>query len=300
MPYLLSHFTSESLPDGEQVYFSVSPDGLKWTEIHNSQPVLKSNIGQKGVRDPFITKSCIDNNYYIIATDLCIGKGTTWADSVRTGSHDMIIWSSPDLIHWSDPWTYTVSLDNIGCVWAPEAIYDKQRDCYLVFWASMTYRPGQEGKQIIYQSQTKDFKTFTPPQIYIERPQHIIDTTIVEEDGIYYRFSKDESIKKCIKVDYGNDLLGPFTPVQSEILDNISGVEGPTCYKLQDGNWCLLADRFLEHKGYFPILTKSIKSGNFVPLSEGEYDMGKLIKRHGSVIEISTEEYKRLTESGSK
>lgn len=297
MPYLLSHFTTESLPQGEQVYFAVSKDGLNWTDLNNKKPILVSNLGQKGVRDPFITKSKIDNKFYIIATDLCIGKGTTWSDSVKTGSKDMVIWCSNDLINWSEPWTYSVPLDNIGCVWAPEAIYDIKRECYLVFWASMTYFKDNEPKQIIYQSQTKDFKTFTKPEIYIERPGHIIDTTIIEENGTYYRFSKDETDKKCIKVDYGTDLLGIFTPIQSKSLDDVYGVEGPTSYLLPDNKtYCLLADRFLEHKGYLPILTTDIKSGNFTPMSDGQYNMGPSIKRHGSVLSISLEDYEKIVD----
>jgi hypothetical protein len=48
--YLLVHFTGESTM-GEQVYFSVSKDGLNWTEIYNTSPVLISDVGENGVRD---------------------------------------------------------------------------------------------------------------------------------------------------------------------------------------------------------------------------------------------------------
>ncbi|MCR5605982.1 MAG: glycoside hydrolase family 43 protein [Treponema sp.] len=294
--YLLSHFTKESLANGEQVYFSVSEDGLNWHDLNNSKAVLISDIGEKGVRDPFITKSKIDGKFYILATDLCIAKGTSWAQAVDKGSKSMIIWSSEDLINWEGPWTYDVPLDNIGCVWAPEAIYDAKRDNYLVFWASMTKKNGKS-KHIIYKSRTRDFKTFTSPEIYIEKDTHIIDTTIVEDNGLYYRISKDESETKSIKIDYGDDLDGKFTAVKSSDLDAIYGVEGPTCYLLPDGKtWCLLADHFLAHTGYAPIVSTDLKSGVFKELEKDCYDMGKSIKRHGSVLEITQDDYNRLVE----
>lgn len=50
MAYLLVHFTGES-ENGEQIYFSVSQDGLHWTDLGNG-PAVISDIGEKGVRDP--------------------------------------------------------------------------------------------------------------------------------------------------------------------------------------------------------------------------------------------------------
>lgn len=53
--YLMVHFTGES-PRGEQIYFSVSEDGLHWSELNNCEPVLVSTLGDKGVRDPAIVR----------------------------------------------------------------------------------------------------------------------------------------------------------------------------------------------------------------------------------------------------
>lgn len=36
--------------------FSVSRDGLHWTDLNNGKPVLYSHIGECGVRDPFPVK----------------------------------------------------------------------------------------------------------------------------------------------------------------------------------------------------------------------------------------------------
>lgn len=123
MAYLFVYFTGET-EDGEQVYFSVSRDGLHWKDLNQGVPVLTSPLGEKGVRDPFILRSVLDRKFYIMATDLRIASGISWETARSAGSKKMILWSSIDLIHWSNPWEYEVPLDDIGCVWAPEACYD--------------------------------------------------------------------------------------------------------------------------------------------------------------------------------
>lgn len=54
-PYLFAHFTGEG-PDGEQIHFAVSRDGLRWRDLNGGKPVLRSAIGTGGVRDPFLVR----------------------------------------------------------------------------------------------------------------------------------------------------------------------------------------------------------------------------------------------------
>ena len=53
--YLFVHFIGEQ-ENGEQIYFAVSEDGLHWQDLNGGQPVLISDIGEAGVRDPFIVR----------------------------------------------------------------------------------------------------------------------------------------------------------------------------------------------------------------------------------------------------
>ena len=53
--YLFVHFTGEQ-KDGEQIYFSISRDGLHWEDLNDGQPVLYSHLGMQGVRDPFLLR----------------------------------------------------------------------------------------------------------------------------------------------------------------------------------------------------------------------------------------------------
>ncbi|MBQ7945029.1 MAG: glycoside hydrolase family 43 protein [Lachnospiraceae bacterium] len=293
--YLFVYFTGEDTEAGEQIYFSLSEDGLHWKDCNRCEPILISQIGEKGVRDPFIIKDVHGNGYYLIATDLRIATGKGWADSVVNGSKSLLLWTSKDLINWSEPRLIEVGIPEAGCVWAPEAIYDKKRDEYLIFFASNVKEASDvEAKQRIYCTRTKDFVNFSETTKYIERENHVIDTTIVEQDGIYYRFSKNETTKH-VDMDYAEDLHGEFKPVHSEALAGLCGVEGPEIYPLQDGKWCLIVDRFATHMGYLPLITEDLASGEFRILEDSEFDMGASRKRHGGVIKLDAQAYERIS-----
>ena len=292
--YLLVHFTGESA-EGEQVYFSVSRDGFYWNDLNNGQPVLRSEIGEKGVRDPFIIRSKEGDRFFIIATDLRIANGKGWSAAQHSGSRSIIVWESEDLIHWQKERSCEVGIPEAGCVWAPEAVYDEERDAYMVFWASMVSE-----KHRIYCSYTKDFRTFSEPEMYIERSNSVIDTTIIVDGGIFYRFSKDETTK-TIRMDAGSKLQGEFREIHSDVLEHMMGLEGPAAFPLPDGKgWCLMVDRFAEGKGYLPLVCSSLQDGDFKTVPEDTYHLGENRKRHGSVLALTEEEYQRLLQKWGK
>ena len=128
----------------------------------------------------------------------------------------------------------------------------------------------------------------------MERENHVIDTTILESGGRYYRISKDETEKRLI-LESSDSLTGMFTQIVSPVLAKLKGVEGPEGYLLPDGKtWCLIADRFEEGTGYLPMLTEDLSSGDFRILQPDRYDMGGTKKRHGGILQITDEEYERL------
>jgi hypothetical protein len=298
--YLFVYFTGEQV-DGEQVYFSVSDDGLHWKDLNNGKPALRSEVGEKGVRDPFIIRSVDGSKYYIIATDLRIEAGKGWGVAQYEGSKSLVVWESDDLIHWSKEQLVEVGVKEAGCVWAPEAIYNEKTKDYLVFWASMVKEEGDENpKQRIYCSSTKDFGHFSKAIKYIERENHIIDTTIIKDKGVYYRISKDETTKN-IKIDQGTDLLdGPFTAVKAPQLEKINGVEGPAAFLLNGTDqWCLMVDQFATNGGYMPLISENLARGEFRVLEPDTYDLGSTKKRHGSILNLTIQEYQRLLEKYS-
>lgn len=292
--YLIVYFTGVS-NDGEQVYFSISKDGLHWNDLNGGRPVLKSSVGEKGVRDPFIIRTVDEYKYFIIATDLRIASGKGWDRAQYEGSRSIVIWESHDLVNWSQERIIEVGVPKAGCVWAPEAIYNDKTDEYMVFWASMVKEEGDDvPKQRIYCSNTKDFRTFSNPIKYIERENHIIDTTIIKDKEAYYRISKDETTK-IIKMDTCLDLLkGPFIPVNTPVLEDIIGVEGPAAFQLNNKEWCLMVDQFAIAGGYRPLVTRDISSGEFQVIPSSDYDMGSNKKSHGSILKLNQKEYELI------
>lgn len=290
--YLFVHFFhTENSPEAEQIYFAVSKDGMKWQALNDAKPVLTSTLGEKGVRDPHIVRSPKGDKFYLIATDLSIYHNNDWTRAQTQGSKSIMIWESSDLVHWSDQRMVKVAADDAGCTWAPESAFDKDTGEYLVFWASKVARDNFS-KQRIYCSKTVDFINFTEPKLYIEKDNHIIDTTITEHEGKYYRFSKDETCKSII-MEVGETLMGKFAPIDSFTMLNVEGYEGPTCYKLNgEDKWCLLLDAYATQQGYQPFIADDLAKGNFTPVGEKFSTPYKF--RHGTVMPITGGEFNAL------
>lgn len=290
--YLFTHFFhGEDKAECEQVYFSISKDGMNWEALNNQKPILISELGEKGVRDPHIIRSSEGDKFYLVATDLSIYHNNDWTRAQTMGSKSIMVWESADLVNWSKQRMVKVAMDDAGCTWAPESIFDKETGEYMVFWASKV-ESDNYSKQRIYSSKTIDYVHFTEPQIYIEKENHIIDTTIIEEDGKYYRFSKDETCSSII-MEVSETLMGEFTFINSFTMLNVKGYEGPICYKLNgQEKWCLLLDAFATNQGYKAFITDDLSTGNFIEISSEFNTPYKF--RHGTVIPITIEEYNTL------
>ena len=290
--YLFVHFVgSEKQATDEQIYFSTSTDGLNWSTLNNGSPFLTNTVSnENGVRDPYILRG-EDNDYYIIATDLSIVNGNTknWSICQTKGSRNIIVWKSSDLKTWTCN-TMEAMPEDYGCVWAPEAIYDSEKGEYMVFWASKV-KSDNYAKQRIYYRYTKDFKTFTTePQIYIERDHSMIDTTIVQDKGVYYRFTKDES-SKYVFMEKCATLHGDWKEVAT-YNHKETGFEGPTIYKRNNSEeWCLMLDNYSKG-GYKPFVTSNLKNGVFSNAGDIKFDG---TYRHGTVMPITQAEYESLT-----
>lgn len=291
--YLFVTFTGES-EDGEQIYLALSRDGFYWHDLNGGKPVLRSGIGEKGVRDPFLLRSQDGDRYYVIATDLRIASGKSWEDAQLHGSHSIIVWESEDLLCWSEARSCELAIDGAGCVWAPEAVYSLEKKAYMVFWSSFS-----GGKFRIYRAYTKDFWTFEDKALYMEQTYDVIDMTIIRDADKYYRFYKNEK-SKYICVDCGNDLEGSFIPVECPSLRKRKGVEGPALFPIKDGRFCLFVDQFAVNGGYIPLICESLSEGVFRSVQKGQYDMGILPKRHGSILPLYDKEYRAIEEKYGK
>jgi hypothetical protein len=296
--YLMVHFTGQSAR-GEQIYFSVSEDGLHWTELNNSEPVLVSTIGDKGVRDPSIIRSPDGKKFYLLATDLRIANGKSWGAAGSHGSTSLVFWESTNLVNWSAPWMVDVAgtIPEAGCAWAPEAIYDTSMGDYFVYWATISPRDGVREARI-FSARTKDFHSFTPPELYIERngsgvnAGDIIDTQIIEDKGQkhrFYRASRDTQLT----LEGADSLTGTWERIGDLARLGYTGrqVEGPAFFQFNhEQKWALLVDK-PGKGGYFPVvITNFDDPSGFKLLPSDAYSFGAGEKRHGCILNITRSE----------
>jgi large repetitive protein len=303
--YMFSYFTGEGTSDGEQLYAALSKgnDPLKWRELNEGKPVLTSTLGEKGLRDPFIIRSPEGDKFYQIATDLRIYGNGDWDASQRTGSKSIMVWESTDLVHWTDQRLVKVSPDSAGNTWAPEAFYDAKLGQYVVFWASKLYdneaHSGDTYNRMMYAT-TRDFHTFSEPKVWIDRGYSVIDSTMIQHDGTYYRLSKDERNNssstpnsKFIFEEKSDSILNTNWTAVAEGIGKgaMSAAEGPLVFKSNtEDKWYAFLDEF-GGRGYIPFETTDLASGTWTP-STG-YDL-PAEPRHGTVLPVTQAEYDRL------
>jgi beta-xylosidase len=312
--YTFAYFTGNSTA-GENIYFAASEgnNALAWKELNGGRPVLTSSEGTKGLRDPFLIRSPEGDTFYLIATDLSIGSGTSWGDSVRTGSHYLEVWESDDLVNWTDQRHIKVAPDNAGNTWAPEAYYDESIGAYVVFWASSLYadddvnHTGASYHRMMYAT-TRDFVTFSEPQIWQDdNGLSRIDSTVIKSGDTYHRFTKDEggSGTGCSDIiqETSTELRAPldsWTIVDSCIGRDAgtSAVEGPTAFAANPGDvngdkFYLFVDEY-GGRGYIPLETDDIANPDWTVASD--YDL-PTSPRHGTVLPVTAAELDLLQKS---
>lgn len=308
--YAFSYFTGSSRA-GENIFFAASNgnNALSWTELNGGQPVLTSSQGTRGLRDPFLIRSPEGDTFYLIATDLSIGSGTSWDDAVRRGSLYLEVWESNDLVNWSAQRHIRVSPSNAGNTWAPEAYYDDELGAYLVFWASSLYadndpnHTGQSYHRMLYVT-TRDFVTFSEPVIWQDQGMSRIDSTVIKEGNLYHRFTKDEGAggTGCSDIiqessETLRDTLESWTIIATCIGRDAGtqAVEGPTAFKSNPGDvngekFYLFVDEYVN-RGYIPLATADIANPDWTVPSSFSLPRSP---RHGTVIPVTAAELAAL------
>ena len=155
----------------------------------------------------------------------------------------------------------------------------------------------------IYACRTKDFRTFTTPELYFDKKNEILDSHIVKFGDTYHLFYKNANDPSGNMHETARSLYGPFT--HDDEMDrvmryytNAGAYEGATTYVLPDGRWCLMLDFFgcpKEEMGYVPYVSAAPGDTRF-KRADSEFSFPYGFK-HGRFIEISEEEYARVKNS---
>ena len=318
--YFWPHFDASG--GYEKIFFGYSTDGLTWVKLNKVngvvQPVLANDAvgSDKGVRDPHLIRSADGDKYWLIGTDLHAegggAGGSGWNQT--SASQNIVVWESNDLVNWSEPRIVYSGFDAAGCVWAPEAYYDEVNKDYIVYWSirDNTKNGTNDNALRVYVCRTRDFNHFSESKVWLsEDPAsstevNIIDTSIVEDNGKFYRFSTSDwntiiDVSDTIDTEDVFDVRanenesrpnGSWERIikRSESRNvgfSSDGVEGLTVYKLPDGRWCAMGD----HGGYRAFVTNDLSSGKFTETKATFID-GRF--RHGSVIRLSKSEEEAL------
>ncbi|MFF7827582.1 family 43 glycosylhydrolase [Streptomyces rochei] len=307
--YLFAYFTGEGTADGEQIRYALSRgnDALRWRELNGGEPVLTSTTGERGLRDPFVIRSPDGDRFFMIATDLRMYRNSSgsWDEVQRHGSKSIMVWESTDLVHWTDQRLVEVAPDNAGNTWAPEAYWDDELDAYVVFWASKLYAdddPGHTGStynRMLYAT-TEDFRSFSEPKVWNDPGYSVIDSTVVEHEGTYYRYTKDERdpssgspCSKFVTAEKSTSLTDTSFDFVSDCIGRgaMERGEGPTVFKSNtEEKWYLFVDEY-GGRGYLPFETTDLASGEWTPSTDYQLPASP---RHGTVIPVTQAEYDRL------
>lgn len=302
--YLFCYFVGNEV-DEQTIHLAVSTDGYHFKALGGNEAVIDQTKGTGCVRDPYILKGADENGkecFYIIATDMNALEG--W-----TSNHCLITWRSYDLVNWIDETVIDMrqfeGFENTTRAWAPQAIWDAEKEMYMVYWANSIVENDTAGHYYAY---TKDFKTFeTEPQVLFGRwneadPEtgevrniQCIDGDIVynEKDGYYYLYFKEDLTQKIAYVKSEN-LTGPYNTDYTICSLNYWGVEGSSMYRINGTDkYMMIMDEYGQGT-FFAQMTDDFV--NFRRFQRSSMEIDHLKPRHGSVVSITEEEYKTLCE----
>lgn len=303
--FLFVYFANGDGPDAEQVRFAVSDgrDPTQWLVLADGSPVLRSDVGEHGARDPFVLRDHRTGRFHLIATDLRAVPDGDWERAVRRGSRSLVVWHSDDLVHWTEPELTSIAPPSAGNAWAPKAVWDDAQQCWLVFFASALYAEGDDREGATHQrilvACTDDFTAFEPAEVALDRGHDIIDAAYLREGDTWYRFTADSlsddpaTRSQHVSQEAGS---GPaaddFTLVANEIdARALRRGEGPAPFSGLNGEGhYLLVDEF-ELRGYQLFHSEDPSTGRWRHLADARLPAGA---RHGSVLPISAAERDHL------
>jgi hypothetical protein len=223
--YLFSYFIGNG-EDG--LHLAWSRDGLKWEALNDGKSYLKPEVGEsKLMRDPCLLRGP-DGTFHMVWTTAWWGKTIGHA-------------SSKDLIQWSGQQAVPVMAHEPAAknCWAPEAVWDEKRKEFLIFWATTitnrfleTANSGDNNHRM-YCTTTRDFKTFSPAQLFYDPGFNVIDATLLSANGRFHLIVKDESRnppKKHLRIASSDRIEGPFENLSPPFTRD--WVEGPTALRI--------------------------------------------------------------------
>jgi len=269
----------------ESLYLSISEDGISFDPLYGGFPILTSHIGNRSIRDPFIFKDS-DRLFHLLATD-----GFHGVSIFHAVSDDLFVWRNQELIR---PFS---SLNRVKNLWAPKAFKELDGSIAITWSSTLSMYPSQyPNNHRIWISKTRCFQKFTAPRLWFNPKFNCIDFCPFTIGTKLFGVFKDERGTYGTKPDVRNlrtvqhDLLtGAFGEISDEIIKGPA--EGPCLYRYGE-TWFLLYDRYTVGKWGGASSDDFITWCNLqISVPEGS--------RHGSVLELTCAEHRRLIAASS-
>lgn len=307
--YLMVYFKD----DTHSLYFATSRDGYSFKDVNNGTPVMAGDtLGeQRGIRDPYIMRGP-DGWFYMAMTDLHIfaqkaGYRTTEWQRPRDGfgwgnNNSIVLLKSPDLIHW----THTIlrvdkfspEYATIGCAWAPELIYDNQKERIMIYF---TMRWGKDKEKVYYANMNKNFTALeTAPKLLFEYPNDkaYIDGDITKVGNKYHLFYCSHDGTAGIKQAVSDSLTRGYVFNPNWIDPESKSCEAPSVFKrINENKWVLVYDIY----GIKPHNFGFSETSDFVNFKDlGHFNEGVMKStnfsepKHPAIIQITSKEAKKL------
>ncbi|MGW5560139.1 immunoglobulin-like domain-containing protein [Micromonospora sp. NPDC003944] len=350
--YGMVNFARSNSQEGQQIYLatSVGNDATRWEAANDGQVFLRSSKGMHAVRDPSVVRSPEGDRFYLVATDLNVdGRAYGWQnwDWAQSGaSRHIEVWESTDLRTWSEQRHVLVAPPEAGMTFAPEAIWDPTIEAYVVYWTSSMYPSGTyytpdrtdpNGRYPLTRNQTlytttRDFVTFTPAQVMIDRPgKGTLDAVVIkdEEDGSYHRFVTDrtstgvgttkhvpscgsediyqeraasvlappeqwELVKGCITHD---TMATTYAEAPMVVKANPGDARGAGYYLYADQKWLGSPSGNRLEEQLHPYWGDDLASGEWTPIDwtqKPNYNLALGVIRHGNIFALTQAEHAAL------
>lgn len=212
-------------------------DKLKATVSGDASVLFPFEGDDQGIRDPYMLRGSKKdgsdaNKVWLLATDLNTmdskygGNKTNdtvgnWGMMSSQGSTSLFIYETEDFIHWERRYVDVGTEVGAGAAWAPEAIYNPQKDNYLVYWSCRSTVDGL-ARNRIYCNETDDFVTFGPTKMYEQEPFYLdwADMSAFEAEGRDFSSNIDTS-QLWVADENGNPYGTVYRVVKDETNNHI-------------------------------------------------------------------------------
>lgn len=296
------------------LHMAVSRDGYTFATLNGGEPVFRGDTiaVQKGIRDPHIYRGP-DGCFYLAMTDLHIYaqrdgyRDTEWerpGDQYGWGNNrGLVLMKSSDLINWTRTNLMFDSIApeyaGIGCVWAPETIYDNEAGQLMIYYTS---RMGVEPNRLYSVHVSNDYnRLLDMPELlytYPDSTKNAIDADITYYDGKYHMMYVAHDNGAGIKHAVSDKLTGPWQYIDDWVDQEEHACEAPNVWKRQGTDrYVLMYDIYgIQPHNFGFMETTDFKT--FTPLGRFNEGVMKTVgftsPKHGAVIPLSRAEADRL------